>query len=57
MITEITTEIEIRLTDEQVEKVKEATGLTVGQMKIRAAEGDSCEAARPQALSDCVVRS
>jgi hypothetical protein len=55
MPTETTTEVEIKLTEEQVEKIKEATGLTVGQLKISVAEDDLKQMARPQALLDCVV--
>lgn len=55
MVTEMTTEVEVMLTEEQVEKIREATGTAGGPLKLRAAEGESCEAARPRALLDCVV--
>lgn len=55
MVTERTTEVEVMLTEEQIRKVREATGMAGGPLKIRAVEDASREATRPQALLDCVV--
>ena len=55
MDTEAMTEIEISLTEEQTEKVREATGMTVSRLKLKAVEGDYNKPLRPQVPSDCVV--
>jgi hypothetical protein len=55
MDTEAMTEIEISLTEEQTEKVREATGMTVSRLKLKAVEGDYSKPLRPQVPSDCVV--